>query len=136
MSQNQDEEATVRAFFSRHRRERMRRRGREDELLRLWQYDDSDLRYAHVVAGADRFPDKLYPLLKAKGAPETCYLMGTTSYDGQYMDLREALRIHLMEEESFCDVIISCVPGRLAYLHTHEPYLDDYLLERPGEQPT
>jgi len=40
-----------------------------------------------------------------------------------------ALEEHL---SALWDTIISCIPGRLAYLHTHEPYLDDYLLDKPA----
>ena len=134
VSAHPDEEATVRAFFAKDLRRRIldsldvpRRREREWE--RLWKYDQSAFRYATPVPGRARFPDTIYGVLKAKGASDTCYVMGNTPFDQQTLDLKTVLEEHL---DAPWDTIISCIAGRLAYLHTHESYRDDYLLEKPA----
>lgn len=129
------EEATVRAFFRKDRREQFLRRagskkGRSGEMERLWQYELSDLQHARVVPSRDRVPETVYRLLRSKGAPEQCHVMGTSEFDDQDVDLLVALQQHLTGDSSGQDVILICVPGALAYFHTHEAYLDDFILDR------
>ena len=83
-----------------------------------------------LVAFKDRavaHNDKIYELLRARGAPTRCYVISVSNdLDGQEVDLREALGGVVGELDN---TFISCIAGRLAYLEG-EALNERYLLER------
>ena len=123
------EEATIRAFFSRHRRTRwlesLASTARREEILEdLNHCRDLDDRYATLLPSNT----DIVKVLKAHGAPNLCHVLSATStLDGCDLDLSEAISLtHL----GGWGTIICCLPGQLAY------YYDEcgerrMLLERP-----
>src|SRR5215211_9255569 len=122
------EEALLRAFIVPERRGRyielLRTPKARSKLLRsLHHLHDFDPRFAErldprrpLVDFSERhesYVDKIYDVLRSRGAPEHCYVMSATSeLDGQEAELHAALD----EVVGHCDgTFISCIPGRLAY---------------------
>jgi len=124
------EEATIRAFITPARRTRWlkslaspKRRGRF--LDRLNHCRDIDEYYATPLpSNAD-----VVAVLKAHGAPATCYVLSNTAtLDARELPLAEAVA---EAESGGWGTLISCLPGRLAY------YYDEcgerrMLLKRPA----
>jgi hypothetical protein len=114
-------EETEKAFFSTFiRRERADRyvallrtaRRREKILAELHHFHDFDGQHVWQPPREADAPLPLYEILRRTGAPETCYLIGGGSHDGEYMDLRNALdRFH----GTGAGMIICCIPNRLAW---------------------
>lgn len=111
------EEATIRAFICPAKRkrwleqlgsERRRRRKFLNRLNHCWDFDD---RYAKLLpSNAD-----VAAILKARGAPATCYVLSDTKYlDGREMPLEKAITD---AELAGWGTIISCLPGSLAYYY-------------------
>lgn len=128
---SQHEEGLVRAFVAPHRREQFVRRlanpkTRRKILNQLAHFQDLDSRFAQPIPPGDRTVEQVYRLLKAKGAPSTCYVMGNSELDGREVDLREALEA--VVEASFGD-FLSCIPGKLGFF-AGEYAEDRYILER------
>ncbi len=65
-------------------------------------------------------------MLRRKGAPETCYVMGYSEFDGRAVDLRGALEE--IVGRSFGN-FLSCIPGKFGYFEGEEPN-ERYILER------
>lgn len=66
-------------------------------------------------------------LLRAHGAPETCYVISSDErLDRREMSLKEALEA---VEGSFAGTFISCIPGKLAYFE-YEDIKSAYLLRK------
>src|SRR6266496_2558405 len=60
---------------------------------------------------AEAHVNQIYELLRARGAPERCYVISATSdLDGQEVNLREALADVIGVNDG---AFISCTPGRL-----------------------
>ncbi len=130
-SSSQHEEPIVRAFIAPHRREQFLRRlgnpkTRRKILEQLAHFQDLDPRFAHRIPPGDRTSDMVHRLLRQKGAPNSCYVMGNSEFDGHEVDLREALE--QVCEVSFGD-FISCIPGKLGFF-AGEYAEDRYVLER------
>jgi|SRR5262245_36839829 len=110
------EEAVVRAFVTPARRTRwleslasVKRRRRF--LDRLNHCRDIDERYATPLpSNAD-----VVAVLKANGAPATCYVLSCTAD----IDARELPLAHAVAEATSggWGTLISCLPGRLAYYY-------------------
>ncbi len=125
------EEGLVRAFIAPGRREQFLRRlgnpkTRGKMLRKFAHFQDLDPRFARRIPRSEQTVDAIYTLLKRKGAPDRCYVVGDSELDGSEVDLREAL-------EEIVDVsfgnFISCIPGRLGFFAGE--YSDDrYILER------
>ena len=124
------EEATIQAFIDSARRPRWieslkATKRRRRFLDRLNHCRDLDPRFATLL---DSNSD-VVAVLKAHGAPATCYVVSDTlALDGREMPLADAVS---ESELGGWGTIISCVPGRLAY------YYDEcgerrILLERNG----
>ncbi len=132
MTISDHEGGLVRTFIAPYRREWFVRRlasprTRRKLLMQLGHFHDLDPRFAHRIPPQETTVDRIYQLLKEKGAPDTCYVMGERSeLDGREMDLREALEA--IVEVSFGN-LISCIPGRLGYFGGEEPN-ERYILER------
>lgn len=125
------EEGLVRAFIVPGRREQFLRRlmnpRTRDKILRqLAHFYDLDPRFAHRIPPGDQTVEKIYRLLKGKGAPDTCYVMGMSTLDGREVALREA--IEDVVGTSWGD-FLSCIPGKLGLFVGEEPN-ERYLLER------
>ena len=110
------EEATIRAFIIPPRRPRWleslaAEKRRASFLDRLNHCRDIDERYATPVpSNAD-----VFALLKARGAPVTCYVLSATAaLDARELPLAEAVA---ELERGGWGTIISCLPGRLAYYY-------------------
>lgn len=124
------EEQLVRAFVAPHKRERLLKllaspKGRKKLLHQLHHFHDLDPRLAHRIAPSEQRTHNIHRLLKAKGAPDTCHVMGGEDHDGRALDLRDAL-----EEVVGSNVgtFISCIPGKLAYFEG-ENESERYILE-------
>ncbi|MGH2411939.1 MAG: hypothetical protein ACRDGS_16480 [Chloroflexota bacterium] len=126
------EEGVVRAFFIRERRQQFLTRlanpkTRKKILRHLAHFYDFDPRYAYLIPAAQQDLESIYRLLRGKGAPHTCHCISETSdFDGKIMNLRDGL----VEADEIIDgVILSCIPGRLAY-YSGENAGRRYILER------
>lgn len=128
------EEIIVRAFIAPHRRSRWMlsiasttKRSKFLDCLNHCQ--DFDPRYVRSIAATG---DSLVSLLRALGAPKTCYVVSAiAAIDGEELPLAEAIAV---AESAGWGTIISCVTGRLAY------YIDEagtdrrFLLIRDGSE--
>lgn len=118
------ERSFVTAFVAPSRQDRYLRllesaRGRAKFVERLAHFPDFDRRHAEPVAAAAQEPARIGDILRRHGAPRMCYVLSSCSdLDGQQMLLTEALGIVV---GSGCGTVISCVPGKLAYLELEEP---------------
>ncbi len=128
------EEATLRAFIRRERRQRyvalLSSRVKRKKLLGELDHrveGDLDGRFAWPLWRHADSPSGLYDFLRQRGAPERCHVISSIpELDGNEMDLREALeQIHA----TGMGTLISCIPGRLAY---YEGELVRVFLERPA----
>ncbi len=52
---------------------------------------DLDPRYTHEITGAKHDAGWLHAELRARGAPGLCHVIGNSDFDGQAVDLAEAL---------------------------------------------
>jgi len=92
-------------------------------------------RYEQGVHPEDANADVLYPYLRSLGAPGTCRVLNGTvgGYDdGSIVPLREALEWATGEGDG-SEVILLCVPGRLAYFQDHN-YIRA-IVHRPSGDP-
>ena len=125
------EDALIRAFIAPGRQEQFLRRvanpkTRGKILKQLAHFEDLDHRFAHRLPPGEQKVDEVYCLLRGKGAPDRCYVMGESRLDGREVDLREAL------EEIFgvsFGNFLSCIPGKLGYFGG-EGQGERYILER------
>ena len=112
------EEATLRAFIRRERRQRyvalLSSRVKRKKLLRELPHrvaHDLDDRFAWRVPREADSPSGMYDWLRQRGAPERCHVISEVSeIDGTEMDLREALE---QIYASDMGTLISCIPGWL-----------------------
>ncbi|HSH58489.1 MAG TPA: hypothetical protein VK988_02390 [Acidimicrobiales bacterium] len=128
------EEATVRAFMLRDRRDRWiaslstarRRRKATDRLAHL---RDLDPRYAHRLEPSGQQSSVILDELRRRGAPATCHVISeNTSLDARDLPLED-----ILDEVvgSMHGTIVICVAGELAY-YEGEDQGERYILERPG----
>lgn len=110
-------------FVPRLAKERTRRK----LLDRFHHFHDLDPRYATRIEPSEQNPERIYELLRARGAPDDCYVMSAMSdLDGQTVPLAEALS----DVVGWCSgTFLSCIPGRLAYFEGEETN-ERYVLER------
>jgi hypothetical protein len=130
-----DDEATVRAFVTRPKRDRFLcllgeygARGRHQVCLQLAHLRDLDTRWASRVATADATPTRIEELLRERGAGDSCHLLSEShELDGRWMALGDALTAVV---GSSYGTFVTCIPGRLAYFEGEEPG-ERWLLQRP-----
>lgn len=125
------QEALIRAFIAPHRRERFLKllaspKGRKKLLGYFAHLQDLDPRFAHQIRPSEQTVDEVYRLLKQKGAPDTCHVMGYSELDGREAELREALET--IVDISFGD-FLSCIPRKLGFF-AGEYSNERYILER------
>jgi hypothetical protein len=126
-----EEKALIRSFILPGRHEQFLRRvanpkTRARILGQLAHFHDLDPRFAHRILPRDQKLEKIYQLLKGKGAPSTCHVMGASELDGRDVDLHVALEDVI---ENPWGNFLSCIPGRLGYFGGEEPN-ERYILER------
>ena len=94
-----------------------------------------DERFMSHIAPSQSSPSDVGKLLRSRGAPGTCHVLGG-ALDGRSMDLDKALT-EIVGSNEGCIVI--CLPGRLAYFEGEEKN-QRYVLHRgedaeaPGPQ--
>lgn len=125
------EEGLIRSFIHRSRREQFLRRvanpkTRQQQLDKLNHFYDLDTRYAHLIPPRDQTPDGICRLLRERGAPAICHVMGNGNLDGCDLALEDAIKGVL--EYPFGQ-FISCNPGKLAFFQD-EDQGRRYILER------
>jgi len=128
---NAHEEGIIRSFIDRSKREQFLRRlgnpkTRSKQLDKFNHFYDLDPRYAHLILPRHQTLHVIVRLLKAKGAPDSCYIMGDSDLDGREMPLHEAVQQVL--DEPFAH-FISCLPGKLGFFQD-EDVGRRYILER------
>ena len=125
------EEQLIKAFVAPARQERYlsllaSAKGREKFLARLAHHMAKELNpdCAQSINGSAK---EIETLLKAKGAPDTCYVVSENSkIDGKEMKLLEALE----EVVGYgMGTFVSCVPGTISYFEGEDKG-QRYILER------
>lgn len=120
---NPHEEATIRAFVVRQRRERflelLSHPKRRRDITRTLAHPNPawfDSRYIKPVPALNN--QGLAKLLRAKGAPATCWVI---SESGEF-DAREMVLLSALEEVVGRDMgaILCCVPGKLAFVESED----------------
>jgi hypothetical protein len=128
----QIEEALIRAFVLKDRRERIvtaladpRRRRKVLDSFNHFQHLDP--RYAKSIEPSAQTPDGIAAILKQRGSPETCYVISDNlNLDGKEIPLSTALE---QVVGAGLGTFISCVPGVLGYFEGEDAGAR-YLLER------
>ena len=124
---NIHEEAFVKAFVEPARQERFlgflndprKRRKFIDEFNHL-KAGFLGGTFMTSLSGTQSLPPNVYATLRKMGAPDKCWAMGGR-FDGEERELLEAL------QESGDGFVLSCIPGKLAYLKTED---EEYMLRR------
>lgn len=136
------EEATIRAFVIRERQERFiyllaDSKRRQKFIRELGHFRWFDARFASAVPWKvdptlslwgrhTQGIENIWKLLKAKGAGQFCWAIShNAKVDGQEIELKSALEDLAGHSTG---IILSCIPGRLAYFEGEEQSL---LLSRP-----
>jgi len=124
---NCHEEEFVNAFVEPSRRERFlgflsvpkNRQKFIDELYHL-RSRFLDKRFMRPVRGSASLPDALCERLRKQGAPANCWAIGGR-FDGEEVELLKGLR------DSGDGFVLSCIPGKLAYLKSED---EELILQR------
>lgn len=108
----------VDGFIIKQKRERIKEQLRSQKkrrrfLDKLPHFRDLDEKYMKEIPPNMQFTGSIYELLKAKGAPDNCYLISfDKKLDQQILPLKDALS----ETVGFgTGTIISCIPGKLGF---------------------
>ena len=124
---NSHEEAFVTAFVEPRRQERflgfLKDPKKRRKLINEFDHLKSGFlsgKFMTRLQGTESLPPHAYQTLRKLGAPENCWAMGGR-FDGQEKELLYAL------QESGDGFVLSCVPGKLAYMKTED---DEYILRR------
>jgi len=105
-------------------------RYRKKLIRELPHFRDFEPKYMRSIPGPRQYPVPLAELLTAKGAPRFCWVISEDSR----IDACQMLLIEALEEVvGFrMGTIVSCVPGRLAFVETED---ERFILERPDYKP-
>jgi hypothetical protein len=123
MAINVHEEMFARAFVAPPKRERYlallsSAKGRKKVLNSLHHIHDLDARYAVRVLSSDQTVEGVLEALLGKGAPELCYVISDDpDVDQREMSLKDA--IETVHGSNF-GTVVSCIPGKLAYVETED----------------
>jgi hypothetical protein len=126
----QHEEQTIRSFVSRQKRERYlsfvsRPQTRTKFTHALAHFRDIDSRYKIPIPPSKQSPNGIARILEAKGAASLCYVISEhPGLDARELPLKEALETIVGRGMG---TIISCIPGRLAFIETED---ERFILER------
>jgi hypothetical protein len=128
----QQEEATIRAFIVRERRDRFlahlsnpRHRRKVTESLAHPNLDWFDSRYMRSIPPAQSGKEGIARILRSKGAGRTCWAIS----EDRKLDAKEFELESVLAEIVGCGMgtILSCVPGKLAFVESEN---DRFILER------
>lgn len=98
---------------------------RDDITSALAHFKHLDMRYAAVIPSHRQHAADILRILKAKGAPDTCYALSEDGeLDGKEIALQDALKSVVGYGMG---TLLSCVPGTLAYFEDEE---GRWILER------
>lgn len=117
------EQEFVRAFIvkakqSRYLSKLASAKHRREFLSRLDHNLDYDSRFSNQIPRSEQTAAAVQATLQALGAPEHCYAIAASAdLDGRLLSLREALESVLGMGKG---VVLSCVPGKLAYYESEE----------------
>jgi hypothetical protein len=120
----------LRAFLLPRRQERYlellsKPHRRKDVTDQLAHFKHIDMRWVVALPKNAHDAARILLLLKAKGAPDTCYAISEEEdLDGKEVPLVEAWKTIF---ERGIGTFLSCLPGRLAYFEDEE---DRWILER------
>lgn len=116
------EEKVVSAFVLKRKKERVlyelfSEKKRDGLLFSLGVGGHSpiDSKYAFKIQQPLPTFEEVYKILKNHGAPETCYVLGGRTIDGEEVLLSNALK----DVFGWGGALISCIHGKLAYLEGH-----------------
>jgi hypothetical protein len=79
-----------------------------------------DVRFMIPLRGSEALPPNVFATLRKMGAPANCWVMGGR-FDEEERELLEAIR------DSGDGFVLSCIPGKLAYMKTED---EEYILSR------
>lgn len=130
---NTHEEKFIRSFIVPRKRERYlsmfdSKKGREKLIYGFYHLNDLDEQFATEVPPNEQWADNIYRMLKAKGSPETCFVISTNSeFDRKELPLIDVLK----EIVGACNdgTFISCIAGKLGY-YEGESMRARYILEK------
>ena len=120
---NDHEESFVRAFIVPDKQKRYleklaSRRNRKDILMRLDHALDYSPKFATRIPPPEQTAALIFDRLRKQGAPDRCHAIAvSTDLDGQDLPLEAALREVVGVGNG---VILSCIPGVLAYYESEE----------------
>lgn len=120
----------LRAFLLLQRQERYlellsKPHRRKDVTDQLAHFKHIDMRWVFALPKNAHDAARILLLLKAKGAPDTCYAISEEEdLDGKEVSLAEAWKTIFGRG---IGTFLSCLPGRLAYVEDEE---DRWILER------
>ena len=119
------EEATVRAFIVRERRERFfellpnpKHRHKITQSLAHPNPQWFDARFVKIIPPPLNNPESIAQLLRGKGAGRMCWAISEDSrFDAQELDLE-----FVLGEVVGCGmgIILSCIPGKLAFVESED----------------
>ena len=120
---NRHEELFARCFITPPKRARYAallatEKGRTKALNALHHMHDLDNRYARLLTSDEDTAAEILRMLREHGAPAMCYVISADrEIDGRELPLDAAIdRIHCTN----FGTVISCIPGKLAYLETED----------------
>lgn len=128
----EQEKLLIEAFIVKRKRNRMiellsKKKRRSKILESLYHFNDLDPRFVKNIPPNQQTSNKIYSLLKDKGATNMCYIISADlDIDQKTLRLSDALDIVV---GSGSGTLISCVPGRLGYYEGENPG-DRCILER------
>lgn len=121
--QRNHEQELIRAFFLPQRRSRylellLKPHRRQDVLREFGHFKHIGPRFVVQIAPNQQNPANVLNLLRAKGAPESCFVISEwEKLDGQQMALSEALSEVI---GAGMGTFVSCLAGRLVYFEDEE----------------
>jgi hypothetical protein len=127
------EQAFVRAFIVADKQARYLAKlssssRRRDITARLYHSFDYDPKYVAQIPPGEQTTQAIFARLRKLGAPESCHAIAADSkLDGEDLPLAEALERVVGVIDG---VILSCIPGVLAYYES-EDLKGRYVLSRP-----
>jgi hypothetical protein len=102
---------------------------RRHVLETLYHLKDVDPRFMVKIPPAEQTAERIVALLRARGAPEQCYVISTDEYlDGKTATLCDAIARIIGVGHG---TLLSCVPGQLGYFEGEDAGAR-YVLERRG----
>ena len=127
-----DEERFLSTFIDKSKRARLAEllanpKRRREVTSALAHFRDLDPRWLITLPSDQQSPASIERLLRAKGAPESCYIISESSeLDGKHLPLRSALDNIV---GGGMGTLLSCIPDRLGFFEGEGPS-DRFILER------